>query len=233
MPINLTKLFVVISVSTVLTACNSKPVRDPDFAAVEPVVPSVIEQSNGSIYQTGFERSWFENIRARRVGDILLVTLVENTSATHTNSGTVSKANTTSIANPTIFGNPLQFRIPGVNSAAASTGASSLSSSTDFSGSADNTQLNTFTGSISVMVTDVLTNGYLKVRGEKRVSMTGGNEYVRVSGIIRPEDINTSNSIDSTKIADATLTYIGDGQTSESTTMGWLAKFFISALMPF
>ena len=83
------------------------------------------------------------------------------------------------------------------------------------------------------MVTEVLPNGYLKVRGEKRISMTGGNEYIRVAGIVRPEDIDTSNRIDSTRIADATLVYVGDGQVAKAANMGWLAKFFISALFPF
>jgi flagellar L-ring protein precursor FlgH len=172
-------------------------------------------------------------VRARRVGDILLVTLVENTEAKHTNSGKVKKSNTTSITNPTLFGKPFSFVMPRVKGGKKATLASSLSSSSDFSGSGENTQNNQFKGSITVMVTQVLGNGYLKVRGEKRISMTGGNEYIRVSGIVRPEDIGTDNTVPSTKIADATLTYVGDGQNSMASQMGWIAKFFISALMPF
>lgn len=228
------RLLPILLVAGVLGGCNSKPVRDPDFAPVAPVVPQLNVQNNGSIYQAGFERSWFENVRARRVGDILLVTLVENNEAIHTNAGTVSKSNATSISNPTLLGNALQFGLPGGrNGANPATGAFALDSSTEFDGSGENTQNSAFTGSISVMVTDVLANGYLRVRGEKRISMTGGNEYIRVSGIVRPEDIGTDNTLASTKIADATLTYVGDGQTTMASKMGWFAKFFISALMPF
>ena len=216
-----------------LAGCQSKPVRDPDFAPVAPVVPKPSAQVNGAIYQAGFERSWFENVRARRVGDILLVTLVENTEAKHTNSGKVKKSNTSSITNPTLFGKPFSFALPGIKGGQHSTLESSLSSSSDFSGSGENTQNNQFKGSITVMVTQVLGNGYLRVRGEKRISMTGGNEYIRVSGIVRPEDIGTDNTVPSTKIADATLTYVGDGQNTMASQMGWFAKFFISALMPF
>jgi flagellar L-ring protein precursor FlgH len=82
-------------------------------------------------------------------------------------------------------------------------------------------------------VVEVLANGYLRIRGEKRIGMTGGNEYIRVSGIVRPEDIDPANRVDSTRVADATLVYVGDGQTSMASRMGWLAKFFISAMMPF
>ncbi len=216
-----------------LLGCQSQPVRDPAFAPVAPVVSSPAAQTNGAIYQAGFERSWFENVRARRVGDILLVTLVENTEATHSNAGKVSKNTSNSVSNPTLFGKPLSFTLPFVKGGEGATLNSSLESSHDFSGSGENTQNNEFSGSISVMVTDVLANGYLKVRGEKRIAMTGGNEYIRVSGIVRPEDINTDNTIDSTKIADATLTYVGDGQNTMASEMGWIAKFFISALMPF
>lgn len=214
-----------------LAGCNTAPKRDPEFAAVPPAAIPPVPQGNGSIYQAGFERSWFENVRARRIGDILVVRLIEDTEAKHTNSGTLSKNNSSSIGNPTLFGRPLSFKLPFVPGTA--TLGQELESDTSFSGDADNTQNNEFNGSLTVMVTEVLPNGYLRVRGEKRIAMTGGNEYIRVSGIVRPEDIDTRNTVDSTRVADATLVYVGDGQVSTASTMGWLAKFFISALMPF
>lgn len=227
-------LLLISIVGTLLAGCQStQPKRDPAYAPVDPVVPQPAQHTNGAIYQAGFERSWFENVRARRVGDILLVTLVEDTEAKHTNSGSLSKSTSSSIANPVLLGNPLQFRVDAINGSNGQTLQNSLSSTHDFEGDADNTQNNEFTGSISVMVTQVFANGYLKVRGEKRIQMTGGNEYIRVSGIVRPEDIGTDNTIDSTKIADATLTYVGDGQSSAATQMGWLARFFASTFMPF
>lgn len=219
------------AVSILLAACQSDPKRDPTFAAVAPQSIPVVPRGNGSIYQAGFERAWFENIRARRVGDILVVNLVEETEAIHENSGKVDKSNNTSITNPTLFGSDLSFKLPTQNGMYNL--GQSLASSTSFSGDADNEQKNELTGSVTVMVTEVLSNGYLRVRGEKRIGMTGGNEYVRVSGIVRPEDIDTQNTVDSTRVADATLIYVGDGQVSKATQMGWLAKFFISAIMPF
>lgn len=226
------RIFLLLVV-VLLSACSTKPERDPEYAPVEPEVVQAPQQNNGAIFQAGFERSWFENIRARRVGDILLITLAENTEASHSNSGSLSKSNTTTITNPTILGNALNFRIPNVNTVTGSNLGSTLSSSSDFSGDADNTQNNEFTGSISVTVSEVLSNGYLRIRGEKRIQMTGGNEYIRVAGLVRPEDIGVDNTVASTKIADATLTYVGDGRNQMATEMGWLAKFFISAIMPF
>ncbi|MDJ0739297.1 MAG: flagellar basal body L-ring protein FlgH [Gammaproteobacteria bacterium] len=221
----------LVLVLTMLSGCQSDPKRDPDYAAVPPASIPPVPRGNGAIYQAGFERAWFENIRARRVGDILVVNLVEETEAIHENSGGVDKSNSTSITNPTLFGRALKFDIPFRDGSYNL--EQSLESNTSFSGDADNEQSNELTGSITVMVTEVLGNGYLRVRGEKRIGMTGGNEYIRVSGIVRPEDIDTQNSVDSTRVADATLIYVGDGQVSKATQMGWLAKFFISAIMPF
>ena len=219
-------------VVTPLIGCNTAPKRDPEYAAVPPIEIPPIPHGNGSIYQAGFERSWFENVRARRIGDILLVNLVEDTEATQSNEGEVSRSNNTSITQPTLFGRgDFSFGIP--TQSGVFNLSQNLQSSTSFEGEAENTQENQFSGSLSVTVTDVLSNGYLKVRGEKRIGMTGGNEYIRVSGIVRPEDIDLNNTVESTRIADATLVYVGDGQVSMASRMGWLAKFFISAIMPF
>lgn len=226
------KALIVLAIAAALLAgCNSTPKRDPEFAAVPPAEIPPVPQGNGSIFQAGFERSWFENVRARRVGDILLVNLVEDTEASHTNDGSVDKSNTTSITSPTFFGQGISFNNP--FSSNPYNFGQSLQSDTAFEGDGENTQNNEFSGSISVTVTEVLSNGYLKVRGEKRIGLTGGNEYIRVSGTVRPEDIDVSNTVESTRIADATLVYVGDGQVTDASKMGWLARFFISAVFPF
>ena len=69
--------------------------------------------------------------------------------------------------------------------------------------------------------------------GEKRIGINNGNEYVKLSGIIRPADIDSTNTVESTKIGDATIQYVGDGDVANSSKLGWLAKFFISAILPF
>jgi flagellar L-ring protein precursor FlgH len=226
------KVLIVLAIAGLLLAgCDSAPKRDPEYAAVPPAEIPSAPQGNGSIYQAGFERSWFENVRARRVGDILLVNLVEDTEASHTNDGSVDRNSTTNIIAPTLFGQGVSFNNP--FSSNPYNLSQSLQSDTAFAGDGENTQNNEFNGSISVTVTDVLSNGYLKVRGEKRIGMTGGNEYIRVSGTVRPEDINIDNTVESTRIADATLVYVGDGQVADASKMGWLARFFISAVWPF
>jgi len=109
----------------------------------------------------------------------------------------------------------------------------SLESEHDFSGEGDSEQNNELTGNITVTVIEVLPNGYLVVRGEKRIGINQGNEYVKVSGIVRPADIDATNTVLSTRLADPTIVYVGDGAVADSNVMGWLGRFFISALMPF
>ncbi len=221
---------------TLLTGCSSKPKRDPDYAPVRPVAPPPVPQGNGAIYQSGFQVSWFDDMRARRVGDLLTIKLAERMDATKKATSAVKRTNTSSVTNPSILGASPQFSLPGVLPLSTTSNlglGTSLSSSTDFSGEGDSAQSNKLTGDITVTVIEVLANGYLMVRGEKRIGINQGNEYIKLSGVVRPADIDSTNTVLSTKMADPTIVYVGDGQIASANAMGWLAKFFISALFPF
>ncbi|MCK5888736.1 MAG: flagellar basal body L-ring protein FlgH, partial [Methylococcales bacterium] len=82
-------------------------------------------------------------------------------------------------------------------------------------------------------VVAVLPNGNLRIRGEKRVTLNDGSEYIRLSGIVRTVDIDASNTILSSKVADATIMYTGDGVVADSSKMGWFSKLFLSPFFPF
>ncbi|MCF6353676.1 MAG: flagellar basal body L-ring protein FlgH [Candidatus Polarisedimenticolaceae bacterium] len=227
----------VIALSLLLLAgCNSAPKRDPDYAPVRPVAPPPVPQGNGAIYQSGFQMSWFEDMRARRIGDLLTIKLAERTDATKTATTEITRSNASSVTNPSILGVSPEFSLPGILPLSATKNlglGTSLSSSTDFTGEGDSAQSNKLTGEITVTVIDVLPNGYLMVRGEKRIGINRGNEYIKLSGIVRPADIDSTNTVLSTKMADPTIVYVGDGEIASANTMGWLARFFISALFPF
>lgn len=227
---------IMVIALSVLAGCNSAPKRDPEYAPVRPALPPPPAQDNGAIYQAGFETAWFEDIRARRVGDSLTIRLVEKTDASKKATTSVAKENSNSVTNPTLLGTTPQFNAPGILPFASNRNNNlgfSLESEHDFSGEGDSAQSNKLTGDITVTVVEVLPNGYLMVRGEKRLGINQGNEYIKLSGIVRPVDIDSTNSVLSTKLADPTMIYVGDGPVAESNIMGWLARFFVSALMPF
>jgi flagellar L-ring protein precursor FlgH len=104
---------------------------------------------------------------------------------------------------------------------------------TEFEGEGSSDISNSLNGSISVTVHEVLPNGILVVRGEKWLKLNQGDEYIQLSGMIRPQDIAADNTVSSAKLADARISYSGTGQVNDTNTMGWLSKFFISALLPF
>lgn len=227
-------IILAMLVATVLVGCNSAPKRDPQYAPVRPVVPPPQPEGNGAIFQAGYGITWFEDMRARRVGDMLTVKLSEKTDASKTASTEVSQANSTSIANPTILGASPDFNLPSILplSGGGNLGVD-LSSSKDFSGEGDSDQSNKLTGDITVTVIEVLPNGNMVVRGEKRIGINQGNEYIKLSGIVRPADIDSTNTVLSTKLADPTIVYVGDGPVAQANVMGWLARFFISSIFPF
>ncbi len=219
-----------------LVGCNTAPVRDPAYAPVRPAIPAPAPEENGAIFHAGYETAWFENLRARRVGDILTIQLVEKMRANKKAKTDVAKENTTGISNPTILGSAPQFNTPGFIPLASNSNnnlAFGLESKNDFKGDGKSEQSNLLEGSITVTVVEVLPNGYLVVRGEKRIGINQGNEYIRLSGIVRPIDIDSTNTIVSTRLADPTIVYVGDGALADANEMGWLARFFNSALFPF
>jgi flagellar L-ring protein precursor FlgH len=210
--------------------------RDPAYAAVRPVAIPLPEQNNGVIFNSSNNILLFEDYRARRPGDILTVQLQEQTNAEKETETTISKNNSNSITNPTLFGTTPQFSLPSqlpfVNTS-DNTLAFNLSSDSDFSGQGDSDQSNKLTGDVSVSVVEVLPNGNLVIRGEKVITINQGNEYIRIAGVINPRDIDANNSVSSKRVANAQISYVGDGPTQDANVMGWLGRFFISAIMPF
>lgn len=230
------RVFMVLCFLLLITGCQTQAKRDPAFAAVRPTLPPVEPESNGAIYKPGFEMRLFEDDKARRVGDILTVVLNEATNATKAATTDVTKAAASTITNPTILGSSPDFDLPKFIPLSPSQGLSletSLSSDHSLAGDGSAEQSNLLTGNITVSVVEVLPNGNLIIRGEKRVTINNGVEYVQLSGIIRPVDVLTNNTVLSTQVADATINYTGEGAIADSNKNGWLARFFASPFMPY
>lgn len=230
----LSRLFTVGVVLLALQACASTLRKDPSFASVKPLDPVATQNNSGGIYQSGQSLSLFEDMKARRVGDTLTVVLVESTSASKNAKTSTKKGNTMDIANPTLFGSGVQFNAPSrlpLASHIDNNLSIGLSSSKEFEG--DASQGNSLSGSITVTVAEVLSNGNLVIRGEKLLTLNQGDEHVRIAGIVRPVDIRSDNSILSNQVADAQIIYTGNGMIADSNDMGWLARVFSSKWWPF
>jgi flagellar L-ring protein precursor FlgH len=224
------KYLVIFLTLLQLTGCaailNPPPRRDPAYAPARPEDMTPPQNNIGAIFQPGYDMRLFEDARARRVGDTVTVRLVEKSNATKSADTKTSRTANTTIEAPVLMGQQAA-QLLGYNL------QNSLTSSHAFDGQGDSNQSNALQGNITVTVVEVLPNGNLRVQGEKRLGLNQGNEYIKLSGIIRPADIDTTNSVDSTRIADATMIYNGEGVVADANRMGWLQRFFTSVLFPF
>lgn len=205
--------------------CSHVPRPDENFAATLPEEVPSASQANGSIYQAGHEETLFDNAVARRVGDVLTITLVENTNAQKSAVTTTKKTTTEAMAGTLLGGSVTMHGRNLLNN--------NLNDATTFDGEGDSSQSNQLTGSISVTVAKRLANGNLLVRGQKWITINQGREYVRLQGIVRPIDIAPDNTVLSSQVADATIAYGETGTLADANTKGWLARFFDSKWMPF
>jgi len=208
------------------SACSVIEIVEPDFTPAPPEIVVTDDSNTGSIYKVASNRFFFEDIRARRIGDVINVVLDERTDATKTASTKANKGTSIGLPSPTLFGGKVTARGRDILS-------NEISASSDFAGSADSSQSNRLNGSIAVIVDEVLSNGNLRIRGQKRLTLNQGSEVVRVSGLIRPVDIAPDNTVFSNQIADAKITYGGSGLLADSNRAGWLTRVFSSPLWPF
>ena len=214
-----------VSLAT-LSGCSVLPQPEESFAPPVPQQPEYEPPTSGSIYRSGTDVRLFEDLKANRVGDILTVRLVESTNASKNSATSTSKTTEAALQNPTILGIP-------VTRDGTNLFEGSLSGEQTFDGSGASSQSNSLSGDITVTVVERYPNGNLRIRGEKWVTLNQGQEFIRLSGIVRPTDIEPDNSLASTRIADARITYSSKGVMAAANKMGWISRFFHSVLHPY
>jgi flagellar L-ring protein precursor FlgH len=202
-----------------LAACATTPATLPPMPEVPPAV--VAPKTEGAIYQPSHEFSLFADTRARQVGDIITVVLVEKTTAKKSAATTANKDSSADIAVPKIAGYEIMR------------GEASIDASRKFTGGGDASQSNSLDGNITVTVVERLANGNLRVRGDKQLTINQGDELVRLTGVVRPADIAPDNSVLSSRVADAKISYVGKGALADSNAQGWLSRILNSAWWPF
>jgi flagellar L-ring protein precursor FlgH len=224
------KPFATILAAVALQACA----HGPDSAATgssdayrgPTVVYAPAPPLAGTIYNTAGSFDLFMDLRARAIGDILTIMLVERTNASKESSTSTARGSSVDTGLPIFAGRP-------ITSGGTAILNSELSSDSSFDGQADSSQSNRLDGSITVTVAERLPNGNLLVRGEKLITINQGEEFIRLQGIIRPVDIGPENTVPSTKVADASITYSGRGTLAATNQPGWLSRFFNSPWFPF
>lgn len=205
-----------------LAGCNTVPptnVHQP--MTVRPQPRPELAANNGSIYQAGYSRPLFEDRKARFVGDTLTVKITENTSASVKSSAKNERSSSIDASVDALS------RLPGKSLLGLNVNASNTNNLNSKGEGGNN---NIFSGTMTATVIEVLPNGNLMVSGEKQLAIGHQTEYVRVSGVVNPSFVDSTNMIDSSKIADARIEYKSAGYMSEAQVMGWMARFFLSVL---
>ncbi|AEV60804.1 flagellar basal body L-ring protein FlgH [Pseudomonas ogarae] len=214
----------MVLVALLATAgCEQLP-REPVVPDEQMQVPALPDrQANGSIYQSSRgSQPLFEDRRPRMVGDTLTIELEEQVSASKTSSSNANRAGSMGLSLAT------------TSSRASQVGDFGLDASTthDFSGGGGSQANNSFTGTISVTVMQVMPNGNLRVRGDKQIAINQGTEFIRFSGLVNPRTITGENTVSSTQVSQARIEYVGDGYINEAQRMGWLHRILLN-ISPF
>lgn len=196
---------------------EAAPVRPLPQTAMS--VATAQRPATGSLFQTASYRPSFEDRRARLVGDSVTITIVENISATQKSTSTIDRSsNTTAGVTALPFMNAGTLGKMGV-------GASAVNA---FEGKGGTESTNTFSGSITATVVEVLPNGHLVVAGEKQVGVNQNVDVLRFSGTIDPRNVQLGNVVSSTQVANARIQSRGRGQQDEAQAIGWLSRFFLN-----
>lgn len=179
--------------------------------------------TNGSLFQATQFRPGFEDPRARMVGDSLTIQIVESVTATQKSTSNVSKVGKVDSA---ITALPI---LGSTSSLLGKLGAGA-DSTNDFKGSGDTANNQTFTGTITGTVMEVLPNGHLLVVGEKQIGVNQNVDVLRFSGTVDPRHVRPGNVVNSTQVANARIQSRGRGQQAEAQQIGWLSRFFLNVL---
>lgn len=198
---------------------------DPDFAPIPARELQPRDVNSGAIFQGSRGFNPYSDQVGLNVGDILTIVLEEQTQSSKSAASSITKDQEIEIAEGTVLGTGISARNLSL--------LTNLMAERNFEGDAEADQSNSLAGNITVSVVDVLPNGILRVRGEKWLSLTNGDEYIRVMGLVRPADIRPDNTVSSTRVGDARIAYAGTGAFDQANRQGWAAEFFNSEWWPF
>jgi flagellar L-ring protein precursor FlgH len=213
-------LELLVAGSLVLSGCASRPYAPSDDLPPPPLTGEMPQGTAGGVFTPEVPWTLLSDSRAFRPGDVLTVVLQETTQAKKSADTSIGKQSNIKINPAIVGGSTIDTDV-------------SVSGQRGFDGSATSTQQNALQGAITVVVQEVLPNGLLRIHGEKTLFLNQGEEFIRVAGYVRSQDIDSTNRVSSQRIANARIAYSGRGPLNDANATGWLTRFFVSPWMPF
>ncbi len=213
-------LLMTICMITACTAAKEKP--SPIVPVTQPMAytePEPTYSNPGSLYNPVDQLNLYSDGRARKVGDIVFVNIVENNTATNEASTVTSKESTQDMGISSLFGMtslPLAGQLGG--------NMLSTSNESDFDGSGSTERSNSITATVAARVVRVFSDGLMQVEGARETRVNSETQYIVVMGLVRARDVQPDNSILSTHMADAQIQYYGSGIVADKQKPGWLTR---------
>lgn len=209
----------LIALAAPLAAKNKPPAG---FEPTLPAPPPAPRAADGAIFNASVGYApLIDGHRARAVGDPVTIQLVESTTTAKSAGSKTQRGGDASITPPTA--GPLSFLNPN---------ALKAGSQSSFKGEGNASQTSSLSGELAVTIAEVRPNGTALVRGEKRLLLSQGQEWIQVSGIVRLADLDSESRILSSRVADARIEYAGNGSIQRASRAGWLSRFF-NVISPF
>ena len=214
---------VVFVLALALTGCTEVGVRDlPPERVYVPVGTPVAEAADGSIFSRAGQDSLLGQDRARRPGDLVTILIDEQVSASTSASSNASRNSATTALSPGALGE--------INRRFGNAGIpwpvdiNPSESAIDSSGEGGAAQQGRIAGEVTAVVTEVLPNGLLAIRGYKRMELTRGAQIIRLTGLVRPSDIQPDNTVRSRRLADADISFAAKGELADVSRAGWMNR---------
>lgn len=219
-------LYAAVVMSLTLGACSTyvEEVASKNFMPVLPEEPLAEPTIDGAIYNRQSQGLFATERKASKVGDIVTISLDESFNASKSQSAATGKTDSYAIDLPNGLMNDILGR-------SVKSEDYALGTTQSFNGTGTASQSNAINGLVSAAVVRLFSNGNLEVMGQKKLTLNNGDEYVRVSGIVRPQDIGVGNIVNSNRLANAQITYIGAGEVADTAKRGWLSKL-ITTISP-
>ena len=217
-------------VMAVATGCATPQPKKINITDI-PVSNGTEVQTPGSIWHGETSRNnLFQDLRARNVGDIVTIDISEKTSAIKEASTSTARSSAADVGVQKFFGMPLDFGMKNfLNAGNAFSPEVKSSYDGSFDGSGKTKRSGELSAVISARVVQILPNGNLVIEGKKDTIVNNELQYVVLSGIVRPEDINEQNEVLSTKLSDARIEYSGKGVVADEQHPGWFMRILDNA----
>lgn len=221
--------WMVLLAGFLVTACTYQRAEVKTPAFDEQLIEARPSYANGSIWQAS-STGLGDDFKARRKGDILTILITETASASKEAKTGTQRGSSVSAGIPNLLG--LETNMTGIRNWMDLSNLINANVSSKFDGSGSTTRKENLNATISAKVVEILSNGNFQIEGRRNVKVNDEDQVIFVEGTVRPRDINTDNTINSSYIADARITYGGKGIISDRQSPGWLMNF-IDRVWPF